>query len=222
MRTDAQIQQDVMDQLKWNPMLDASQIGVSVKEGVVTLTGRVDSFLKKMEAEKEAKKVSGVKAIAEDIIVGVSPIFQRTDEEIALAAVNALKWHSSVPEDKVKVKVEQGVVSLEGEVEWAYQKESARNAVVNLGSVRNVINLITLKHKPTPTDLKQKIKDAFHRSATIDANKIQVEVAGNKAILKGQVRSFVEKEDAEFAVMAAPGISTVENKLRIEIEPEYV
>jgi osmotically-inducible protein OsmY len=222
MKTDAQIQQDVIAQIKWNPLLDASEIGVYVKNGIVTLSGRVDTFLKKMEAEKVVKKVSGVKAIAEDIMVGISPIFQRTDEEIAQAVLNALQWHSSVPDDKIQVKVEHGVVSMEGEVDWDFQRVSAREAVVNLASVRNVINNITLKQRVAPGDLKHKIIAAFYRSATIDASKVHVDVIGSKAVLTGQVRSFIEKEDAENAVLQAPGVIAVENKLKIEIEPEYV
>ncbi len=222
MKNDAQIQQDVLDQLKWDPLLNASEIGVSVKNGVVTLSGNVDSYLKKLEAEKQAKKVMGVKAIAEDIQVGVSPSYKRSDTEIAEAAVNAIKWHTSINEQSIKVKVEDGVITLEGEVDWGYQRESAKNAVVNLIGVRSVINNLTLKQKNAPENLKQKISAAFHRSASIDANKIQVEVEGNKAILKGKVRSFAEKEDAEDAIWSAPGIFRVENKLEVEEEAEFI
>lgn len=222
MKNDAQIQQDVLDQLKWDPLLNASEIGVSVKNGVVTLSGNVDSYLKKLEAEKQAKKVVGVKAIAEDIQVGVSPSYKRSDTEIAEAAVNAIKWHTSINEQSIKVKVEDGVITLEGEVDWGYQRESAKNAVVNLIGVRSVINNLTLKQKNAPENLKQKISAAFHRSASIDANKIQVEVEGNKAILKGKVRSFAEKEDAEDAIWSAPGIFRVENKLEVEEEAEFI
>lgn len=222
MKNDAQIQQDVLDQLKWDPLLNASEIGVSVKNGVVTLSGNVDSYLKKLEAEKQAKKVMGVKAIAEDIQVGVSPSYKRSDTEIAEAAVNAIKWHTSINEQSIKVKVEDGVITLEGEVDWGYQRESAKNAVVNLIGVRSVINNLTLKQKNLPENLKQKISAAFHRSASIDANKIHVEVEGNKAILKGKVRSFAEKEDAEDAIWSAPGIFRVENKLEVEEEAEFI
>lgn len=220
MRTDAQIQQDVVAQFKWDPLLKASEIGVFVKDGVVTLSGQVDTYAKKLQAEQEVKKVAGVKAIAEDIQVGFSPISKRTDSEIAAAVVHALKWHTSIPEEKIKVKVEDGVVTLEGEVEWAFQRGAARNAVIPLEGVRRLLNHISLIYKITPVDLTQKIREAFQRSATLDADKIQVAMKGNKVILNGYVRSLAEKEDAEEAVWGAPGILFVENKLKLEEAPE--
>ncbi len=220
MKSDLQIQRDVMDELKWEPYLNASQIGVAVNNGIVTLSGQVDSYSKKLSAKKAAKRVSGVKAIAEDIQIGVSPAFRKTDTEIAEAILSALKWHSALQEEKIKIKVEDGIVKLEGEVEWEYQRNNAKVAIENLTGVRSVINLITVKAKISPTDIQQKISAAFHRSATIDAEKIQSEVVGNKVTLRGKVRSFAEKEDAENAAWAAPGITSVENKLQIEV-PEY-
>lgn len=220
MKSDLQIQRDVMDELKWEPYLNASQIGVAVSNGIVTLSGQVDSYSKKLSAEKAAKRVSGVKAIAEDIQIGVSPAFRKTDTEIAEAILSALKWHSALQEEKIKIKVEDGIVKLEGEVEWEYQRNNAKVAIENLTGVRSVINLITVKPKISPTDIQQKISAAFHRSATIDAEKIQSDVVGNKVTLRGKVRSFAEKEDAENAAWAAPGITSVENKLQIEV-PEY-
>jgi osmotically-inducible protein OsmY len=216
MKTDSNIQQDVIDQIKWNPLLTASEIGVAVKDGVVTLSGQVDTYLQKMEAEKEAKKVAGVRAIAEDIHVGISPRYKKTDTEIAQAVVHALSWHTSIPQENIQVKVEDGIVILEGKVDWGYQRESARNAVVNLAGIRLVINNLELTHRALPFDLQKRIQAAFHRSATIDAGKIQVEVSGNKVILNGKVRSFAEKEDAEKAAWSAPGILAVENKLEVE------
>lgn len=216
MKTDYQIQQDVIDQLKWEPILHASEIGVALKDGVVTLSGIVDSFNKKIVAEKAAKKVSGVKAIAMDIQVGVSPVFKRTDSEIAETILNALRLHTSVQEDKIRIKVEDGLVTLEGEVEWEYQRKAARNAIENLPGVRNVLNYIIVKPKVVATDIEQKINSAFHRSATIDAEKIIVETLGSKVILKGTVRSIAEKEDAEDAAWAAPGVSVVENRLKVQ------
>jgi osmotically-inducible protein OsmY len=215
MKTDEKIQQDVIEQIKWNPLLNATEIGVAVKNGVVTLSGQVDSYHKKLEAEKEAKKVSGVKAIAEDIHVGISASNKRTDTEIAEAVINALKWHTSISQENIQVKVEEGFVTLDGEVEWDFQRESAKNAVVSLAGVRSVINTIRLKQKVTPDDLKQKINAAFHRSASLDASKIEIEVVGTRAILKGKVRSFAEREDAESAAWSAPGILDVDNKLEL-------
>ena len=220
MKTDSQIQQDVMDQLKWEPYLNAAQIGVAVKNGIVTLSGQVDTYSKKLIAENAAKKISGVKAIAEDIQIGVSPAYNKTDAEIAEAVLNALKWHTAVQEEKIKVKVEDGYVRLEGEVEWNFQRKNAAAAIENLAGVRSVINLITVKPKITASDIQDKINEAFKRSATIDAGKITTEVIGSKAILRGKVRSFAEKEDAENAAWFAPGITAVESKIEIEV-PEY-
>jgi osmotically-inducible protein OsmY len=220
MRTDAQIQKDVMDEIKWEPFLHASEIGVAVKNGVVTLSGQVDSYSKKLSAEKAAKKVLGVKAIAEDIQIGVSPAYKKTDTEIAEAVLNALKWHTAVQEEKIKIKVEDGNVRLDGEVEWEYQRTNAKTAIENLSGVRSVINFITVKPRATATDVRQKIASAFHRSATIDAEKITTEVVGSKVILRGKVRSIAEKEDAEIAAWNTPGVTILENKLTVE-EPVY-
>lgn len=220
MKTDFKIQKDVMEELRWEPLLNASEIGVAVKNGIATLSGHVNSYIKKVAAEKAAKRVAGVKAVAEDIQVGISPSFIKSDTEIAEAVLNALKWHSAVQEEKIKIKVENGIVRLEGEVEWEYQRTNAKSAIENLNGVRLVINSITVKPRTTPADIEQKISSAFHRSATIDSGKIGVEVLGSKVILRGNVRSFAEKEDAETVAWNAPGIISVENKLEIEV-PEY-
>lgn len=218
MKTDSQIQKDVIDQLGWEPMLHASEIGVAVKDGIVTLSGIVDTFTKKIEVEKAAKKVSGVKAIALDIQVGVSPIFKRTDGEIAEIVLNALKLHTAVQEDRIKIKVEDCIVTLEGNVEWEYQRKEAQNAIENLPGVRDVSNLIIVSPRVLGLDVREKINQAFQRSATIDADKIKVETIGSKVILSGSVRSIAEKEDAEEAVWAAPGVTTVDNRLVVEEE----
>jgi osmotically-inducible protein OsmY len=221
MKNDAQIQQDVMYQLKWNPFLKASEIGVSVKNGIVTLSGIVNSYAQKAEAEKSAKKVVGVRGIAEDIQIGVSPGVRKSDTEIAESVLNALKWHSAVPDDLVTVKVEDGAVTLEGELEWEYQRSSAKSAVTNLNGVKKIIDRLTIKPKASVADVENKIAAAFHRTATIDSERIAVEVAGKTAILRGKVRSYAEKEDAEDAAWSAPGISVVVNYLELVPEEEY-
>jgi osmotically-inducible protein OsmY len=220
MKSDSQIQKDVMDELKWEPYLDAAQIGVAVKNGIVTLSGQVDAYAKKLTAEKAAKRVAGVKAVAEDIQVGISSGFKKTDTEIAEAVLNALKWHTAVQDEKIKIKVEEGVVRLDGEVEWEYQRSNAKKAIENLTGVRYVINSINLKPKITSSEIQQKINAAFHRSATIDAGKIAADVTGSKVVLRGKVRSIAEKEDAEIAAWNAPGVTSVDSRIEIEI-PEY-
>lgn len=218
MKTDAQIQHDVIDQLKWEPALNAAEIGVSVKNGVVTLSGIVDSFYKKITAELTASKVAGVRAVAEDIQVGVSPVFRRTDTEIAEYILNALKWNTAVPDERIKVKVEDGVVTLEGEVEWDYQRTMTTAAINHIAGIRKINNNVKVRPQSAPADIRKKIMAAFHRSASIDADRINVEVIGTKVVLTGKVRSFAERTDAGWAAWAAPGITQVDNQLTMSTE----
>ncbi|HEY1023324.1 MAG TPA: BON domain-containing protein [Flavisolibacter sp.] len=221
MRTDTAIQEDILTEMKWQPILQAARIGVSVKEGIVSLSGTVDTYAQKIAAERAAKKVAGVRAIAEDIQIGVSPSAKKTDAEIAESALNALLLHSAVPHEKIKLKVEEGQVTLEGMVDWDYQRLSATQAIRNLAGVRAVNNLLTITPRLLATDVQAKITAALHRAATIDAEKIKVEIEGSKVILRGVVRSFAEKEDAEEAASCAPGVSKVESLLYVEPQLEF-
>jgi osmotically-inducible protein OsmY len=215
LRTDEEIQKDVFSELKWDARLQPNEIGVIVKDGVVTLTGWVDSYLKKWEAEDAAHRVTGVKAVANEIEVKLS--IERTDPDIAEAAVRALEWDAGIPSNKVKVTVSKGWVTLRGEVEWQFQKADAERVVRRLSGVKGVSNLIMVKPATTSSELKKKIEDALVRNAELDANRITVEVQGSKAILKGTVRSWAEKQEAERVAWSAPGISLVENRIIIEI-----
>lgn len=220
MKSDSKIQQDVLQELKWQPSLNPAEIGVSVNNGVVTLSGQVDSYLKKITAEKVTKKVAGVKAVAEDIHVGISPGYSRTDTEIATSALQALKAHSAIREEEVKIRVEDGIVQLEGQVEWSFQRNNVQRAIENLYGVKNVLNNITLKPKATSSEITKQISDALKRSAVLDAGNIAVEVKGGIVKLTGKVRSLAEKTDAENAAWNATGITSVDSKL--EIEEPYI
>ena len=216
MRTDLSIKEDILDELEWQPSIDETQIGVVVKDGIVTLTGTVDSYVKKREAEKAAKSVVGVKAVAEEIEVQYSETSHKSDTEIATAAVNALKWNISVPSNKIEVKVEDGWVYLSGDVMWDFEKTAAKKAVENLQSVKYVVNNIALKNAVRAEYIKNKIKKAFERSADIDAKDITVKAEGHNIKLTGKVHSLKEKDDARRTAFYAPGVWSVDNELEVE------
>jgi osmotically-inducible protein OsmY len=216
-RTDEQIQRDVLEELKWDTRLQPNEIGVIVKDGVVTLTGWTDSYLKKLDAETAAHRVSGVKAVANDIEVRLPGFSERTDADLAAAALNALKWDAIIPEGAVQVTVSKGWVTLKGEVEYGFEKRDAEHAVQRLTGVKGVTNLIMVRPRVSPADLKQKIERALVRNAETDAKHITVQVQGSKVILYGTVRSYTEKKAAEDAAWAAPGVSEVDNHIVISL-----
>lgn len=225
MKTDQELQQDVMDEIKWDPRLKdiATQIGVTAKDGVVTLSGEVDTYRKKIAAEHAAQRVAGVKVVSVDIVVNLEANASKTDMEITRAVGEALKWNSSVNEDTIEVKVENGWVFLDGTTEWEFQRKIVEGIVHELAGVRGVTNRIVVTSKliVNPTGVKDKIAAAFHRSATIDSSSIKVEVSGTKVKLQGKVRTWAERQDAEQAAWSSPGVTEVDNKIEVDTLLEY-
>src|SRR5262249_46829759 len=214
-RTDAQIQSDVLAELKWEPRVQPNEIGVIVKDGVVTLTGTVDSYAKKFGAEEAALSVRGVKAVANDIEVRLPSYAERSDADIAAAVVRALEWDAFIPIDKLEVTVSKGWVTLRGDVESEYQREDAYDVVRRLSGVKGVTNLIVVKPRVTPSDIKKKIEDALVRTAKLDDSNITVEIDDGRVILRGTVRSWAERVEAERQAWPAPGVISVDNRITI-------
>lgn len=217
-RSDVDIQQDVLEELSWDPHINVSDIGVSVKEGVVTLTGLVDNYLVRLAAQNAALRVKGAHAVANNIEVRLHTSAERTDSDLALAALYALKWDAAIPTDKLDITVSHGYVTLRGEVEWPFQREAAERAIRRLAGIKGVTNWVTVAIRATSGDIKQKIEKALVRNAETDAHHITVEVHGHAATLKGQVRSFAEKLAAERTALSAPGIASVDNEIKIVYE----
>lgn len=215
MTTDIDIQHNVQHQLEWEPSVNAAHIGVAASEGVVTLSGHVVTFGEKLTAERAAQHVHGVRAVVNEIEVRLAGGHVRTDEDIAVNCVNALKQHSTVPQGRIKPTVEHGRITLHGEVEWHYQKVAAANAVRYLPGVVGVLNAIAVKPHASPSDIKDKIERAFTRSAQLDARRVAVRVAGGKVSLSGTVRSWAEKDEAVRTAWAAPGVDHVDDRILV-------
>lgn len=212
---DTTLRQDVLDELEFEPSIDAADIGVAVENGTVTLTGHVPTYAQKRTAESIVKRVKGVRAIAQEIEVRPVGTHMTADDEIAKRAVNSLQWNSSVPRDAVQVKVENGSVSLSGKVQWHYQKQAAERAIRELAGVKSVSNLIEIKPSVSPTDVRQRIENALKRDAELEAKRIQVRVDDRKVTLDGKVRTWAEREAVERAAWAAPGVSSVVDHIAI-------
>jgi osmotically-inducible protein OsmY len=216
MKTNEDLQKDVQDAIKWEPLLNAAEIGVIAKDGVVTLTGTVDSYAKKKEAESAAKSVAGVNAVVEEIEIKFGSYGKKTDTEIAEAILKAFASNWEVPDDAVKVKVENGWVTLEGELKWNFQKDAARKSVKNLVGVTGVANNITINPKSHDEVERIGIERALERNWSIGDQDIQVKVSGSKVTLNGTVHSFYERDEADRIAWNAPGVCLVDNELVIE------
>jgi osmotically-inducible protein OsmY len=216
MRTDKELQESVVKALEWEPSVNAAQIGVTVQQGVITLVGRVGTLREKWMAEKTARHVWGVRAVANDLAVAPEGASVRTDTAIASAAVNALSWNSAIPPELIQVTVRDGWVTLNGTVPWQYQKAAAEKTIEHLRGVKGVANAIVVKAPVTATDVRHKIEEAFRRSADVDSKRVSVEAHNGTVVLRGTVHSLTERAAAEHAAWAAPGVIALDDQLIVE------
>jgi osmotically-inducible protein OsmY len=214
MKTDSELRRDVERELEMEPSIDERRIGVAVLDGIVTLTGEVRSYAEKWQAERTVERVTGVRGVANELVV--KPATERSDVDIARAAADTLKWNVLVPSERIKVRVENGWLTLDGEVEWEYQRRAAERAVRNLPGVKGISNLVVVKPRVQPSDVRRKIEEAFEREAAIDAQHIDVQVNGSEVTLSGRVRSWAERHAAEKAAWSVPGVTAVRNDLTVE------
>lgn len=217
MKSDMQLHKDVVDELRWDPRVKEAEIAISAKGGVVTLAGSVETYAQKYAAERAVERVTGVRAVADDLRVRISDSLQRSDTDIAHAAINALAWDIEVPDDRITVKVDAGWVTLKGDVDWNYQRTAAERAVRYLAGVKGITNVIGVKPTVSATEVKSKIEAALKRNAELDAMHITVEAYEGKVTLKGNVRSWAERSDAERAAWAAPGVRQVDDRLVVTV-----
>ena len=215
MKTDAQLKKDVEAELQWDPAVDATNVGVAVKDGIVSLTGHLDTYAEKFAIERAVQRVAGVRAIAVELDVKLAPNHQRSDTEIAAAIEAAFKWHALLSAQRLKVKVEKGWVTLSGNVDWEYQRHDAEHAVRPLAGVVGLSNSITLKQQATPGNVATRIREALTRQAQREAAHIEVDLQGASVTLRGQVHSWAERVAAQGAAWSAPGITSVINELKV-------
>jgi osmotically-inducible protein OsmY len=216
MKTDTQLRNDIQAELAWAPEVKTSDVGVIVKEGVVTLTGHLASHAEKYAVERAVQRVHGVKALAIELTVKLPFDNQRTDADIAMAAERALEWNVLVPDDKIRPLVENGWITLAGEVEWDYQRSAAESAVRNLMGVTGVSNLVKVKPKVSPADVEKKIHDALSRQADREAHRLAITVDGSQVTLRGTVHSWTERDAVQGAAWATPGVTVVVNDLLVD------